>query len=63
MTFLKTVYIVIIPKRFNHYTLEKNVKYLGLWFDDKLYDDNDILKEMRKQYIRSNFLLRTFGNH
>ena len=31
-------------------------------FDDNLYDNNDILKEMRKLYIRSNSLLRTFGN-
>ena len=37
-------------------------KYLGFNFCDSMQDDNDILRQMRTVYAKSNTLLRTF-NH
>ena len=40
-----------------------NFRYLGLGhiLDDKLQDDTDVRREIRKMFIRCNILLRRFG--
>ena len=35
-------------------------KYLGFMFNTNAQDDEDMLRQMRTLYIRSNMLLRTF---
>ena len=68
----KSVYIVFAPKNFNLFVPDMifnsmllkhsfDVKYLGFRFNNKLCDDDDILKELRNLYIRSNVLVRTFN--
>ena len=37
-------------------------KYLGFMFNSNGQDDEDMLRQMRNLYIRSNKLLRTFHN-
>ena len=38
-----------------------NVKYLGFKLNETLCDGDDILKELRALYIRSNAVIRTFS--
>ena len=36
-------------------------KYLGNIINDNLRDDDDILREVKNMYVRTNILLRKFG--
>ena len=68
---IKSVCIVFKPKNNKLYCpnvrLDRNIleyisctKYLGFTFNMNSQDDDDMLRQMRTLYIRSNKLLRTF---
>ena len=70
----KSVYVVFTPKKFNLVVLELifnsaslkrsfNTKYLDFRFKAKLYDEDDIMKELRFLYIRANVLIGTFNKY
>ena len=50
---------------FNSTIMERpfDTKYFSFRLNAKLYDDGDILKELRLLYIRSNVLIRTLNYH
>ena len=69
---LESVYIVFTPRKSNLFILNMffnssflkqsyNLKYLGFTMTAKSRDDDDILKELRLLYIRSNIMIRTFN--
>ena len=68
---IKSVFVVFKPKssklycpnvRLDYDILEyvSCTKYLGSTFNMNSHDDNDMMRQMRTLYIRSNKLLRTF---
>ena len=68
-----SVYIIFKPKAYKLYLppvfIGSNAlkyvaesKYLGFSFCDSKQDDNDILRQMRTVYAKSNTLLRTFSH-
>ena len=70
---IKSVYTIFKPKAYKLYLppvfigadVLKYVaesKYLGFSFCDSKQDDNDILRQMRTVYAKSNTLLRTFSH-
>ena len=69
---LKSVCIVFKPDRFslkcplvhlgnNVLEYQEKVKYLGVLLNDKLNDNDDIVKQMRGLYARANSVLRKFA--
>ena len=69
---LRSVCIVFKPDRFslkcplvhlgsNVLEYQEKVKYLGVLLNDKLNDNDDIMKQMRGLYARENSVLRTFA--
>ena len=69
---LKSVCIVFKPDRFslkcplvhlgnNVLEYQEKVKYLGVLLNDKLNDNDDIMKQMRGLYARANSVLRKFA--
>ena len=69
---LKSVYIVFRPKRFKLFCPTVSLhsdrlncipgtKYLGYLLSEDQNDDEDVAKQMRTLYIRSNQLLRMFN--
>ena len=69
---LKSVYMVFRPKRYKLFCLIvylhldrlnriPETKYLGCLLSEDQSDDEDIAKQMRTLYIRSNKLLRMFS--
>ena len=70
---IKSVYTIFKPKAYNLYLSPVFIgsdalkyvaesKYLGFSFCDSKQDDNDILRQMRSVYAKSNTLLRTFSH-
>ena len=70
---IKSVYTIFKPKAYKLYLPPVFIgsdalkyvaesKYLGFSFCDSKQDDNDILRQMRTVYAKSNTLLRTFSH-
>ena len=70
---IKSVYTIFKPKAYKLYLPSVFIgsdalkyvaesKYLGFSFCDSKQDDNDILRQMRTVYAKSNTLLRTFSH-
>ena len=70
---IKSVYTIFKPKAYELYLPPVFIssdalkyvaesKYLGFSFCDSKQDDNDILRQMRTVYAKSNTLLRTFSH-